>query len=520
MTAVPQSEPALVSRLPRLGDGLALAAGALLPFAYAPYGWWWLAVLAPAVLFAAWDGLTPRRALWRGWLFGLGLFGVGTSWVHISINQFGGVVLPLAVAATALFVMGVALFPALLGWLANRLTPEAGALRWLLALPGGWTLAEWVRGWFFTGFPWLNLGYSQLETPLAGFAPVAGVYGVSLAAAVSAGALVYAARSASLPKGLYTVAGLALLWGGGGLIGQVQWVQPAGAPVRVSLVQGNIAQDLKWLQENQQPTLELYRELTRMSRDSDLVVWPETAVPAFLHQVEGFLEELAEEARAYGTDLLVGVPVYELATDRYYNSVMSLGSATGFYHKRHLVPFGEYLPLKRALSGLLGFLEVPMSDFSAGAPVQAPLEVAGLRAGVLICYEAAFGEEVIAALPGADVLVNVSNDAWFGDSLAPHQHLQKARMRALETGRYLLRATNTGISAIIGPDGGLAGVSPQFEVHVLTGSVRPMQGATPYVSVGNAPVVLLAGLAVGLAALLGPRGLGLTRRREDAKKAV
>jgi apolipoprotein N-acyltransferase len=491
------------------GDGLALAVGASLPLAFAPYGWYWIAVLAPAILFLLWREVTPRRALWRGWLFGLGLFGAGTSWVHISINQFGGVGLPLAVLATALFVAAMALFPAVLGYLATRLFAGPRPLALLVVLPACWTLLEWVRGWFLTGFPWLNLGYSQIDTPLAGLAPVLGVYGVSLLVALSAGLLAAFIELGGVRRRIALLGGILGVWLCGWGLGQLQWVEPAGDPLRASLVQGNVAQDLKWLDIYQQPTLELYRELTRASWGSDLIVWPETAVPAFYHQTAGYLHELAEEGRAHGSELVVGVPVLDLVTGRYYNGLMSLGEEPGLYAKRHLVPFGEYLPLRTVLGHVLDFIEIPMSDFTPGDADQTTLRAAGLTIGASICYEAAFGEELIDALPQAELLINVSNDGWFGDSLAPHQHLQIARMRALETGRYLLRATNTGISAIIGPDGALLATSPQFEVHVLTGELRPMRGATPYVRLGNAPVVLVLLLGLGSLAVV-------TARRQKA----
>ena len=177
--------------------------------------------------------------------------------------------------------------------------------------------------------------------------------------------------------------------------------------------------------------------------------------------------------------------------------MMSLGKEQRFYHKRHLVPFGDFVPLENWLRGLIRFFDLPMSGFSAGPEEQSLLRVAGHRVGITICYEDAFGEEVIRALPEADFLINATNNAWYGDSLAPHQHLQISRMRALETGRYLVRATTNGISAIIGPHGELLMQSPQFATHVLTGRIQPMQGATPYVRFGNTPLLLLlAGMLV------------------------
>jgi apolipoprotein N-acyltransferase len=292
----------------------------------------------------------------------------------------------------------------------------------------------------------------------------------------------------------------AALWLAAGLLALVEWSEPAGRPITASLVQGNVPQNLKWRPEQRGLTIDLYTRLSREHwKTSDVVVWPETALPAYYHQAEEFLRGLANDANGNGADLVLGLPVMEgQEYGRYYNSVVRVGETPQFYHKNHLVPFGEYIPLKSALGGLLDILQVPMADFSRGGAAQPLLDVAGHKTGVSICYEDAFGEEVIRGLPEAELLINVSNDAWFGDSLAPHQHLQMARLRAQETARPMLRATNNGVSALIDHRGRLLAVSPQFEVFVLKGEVQPRRGATPYVLTGNAPVLLwvLTGLVV------------------------
>jgi apolipoprotein N-acyltransferase len=303
-------------------------------------------------------------------------------------------------------------------------------------------------------------------------------------------------------------AGLALLWVAGFLAGRVDWTTPAGAPLRASLLQGNVEQRLKWRPDELRPTLELYVTLTDEARDSRLVVWPETAVPALAHLVDDSLfKPLEEEARAAGRDLLIGVPIEE-SDERYYNAMLALGaSGRDAYYKRHLVPFGEFLPLKPLLGPLLDFLKIPMSDFSAGSRKEPPLlTLAGYPAGISICYEDAFGEEVREGLPAAAFLVNASNDAWFGDSLAPRQHLEIARMRAKETQRHLLRATNTGISAMIAPGGEIAARARLFERAVLTAESTPLTGSTPYVVPGNAAPVGLALMLVVAGSLAGRRG--------------
>jgi apolipoprotein N-acyltransferase len=297
-----------------------------------------------------------------------------------------------------------------------------------------------------------------------------------------------------------------LVWIGGGLLQLQHWTRPVGDPLAVSLVQANIPQSMKWEPAMRLPSLKKYAQLTRAHWESDLVIWPETAVPDFLHRVEeDFLQPLAEEAARHDTRLLVGVPMLDQETGRYYNGAWVAGRPGDVYYKRHLVPFGEFLPFEALLRPLLAFMEIPMSDFAAGRERRPIVHVGGTPVGVSICYEDAFGEEVMQALPEAAYLVNLSNDAWFGDSLAPHQHLQIARMRALETGRPLLRATNTGISALIGPRGEIIAATGAFEEVVLSGRIQPMAGATPFVRTGNGLAVGLMLAALGLALLLGRR---------------
>jgi apolipoprotein N-acyltransferase len=420
-------------------EALATAAGALTVLAFAPFGLSPLGLIGPALLFWLWLGRSPGRAFRIGWLYGIGLMGFGVSWVRISIAQFGGVDPWLAIAIAAGFALLMALYYGGVGWLGVRLARAHRTHALLLVFPGLWVLGEWLRGWVLTGFPWLALGYTQIEAPLGGLAPWLGVYGASLGVTLSAGLLAWMVTPACGRRYAATAA-LALLWVGGALAGRVDWTKPAGEPFRASLLQGNVEQRLKWRPDELRPTLELYVTLTDEARDSRLVVWPETAIPALAHLVEDILlEPLEAEARAEGRDLLIGAPVEEDG-ERYYNAMLALGaSGRDAYYKRHLVPFGEFMPLKPVLGPVLDFLQIPMSDFSAGSPKEPPLlTVAGHPAGISICYEDAFAEEVREALPQAAFLVNASNDAWFGDSLAPYQHLEIARMRAKETQRYLL----------------------------------------------------------------------------------
>ncbi|MDP1673509.1 MAG: apolipoprotein N-acyltransferase [Burkholderiales bacterium] len=488
---------------------IAAALGALTVAAYAPFHLFPLPLLSFALLFLLWQqAASARDAALLGFAFGLGWFGVGVSWVYISLNVFGAMPSSLAAAVTLLFCAYLALHPAAAGYLSRRFALPP-ALNWILFVPAVFTLFEWLRGWLWTGFPWLNPGYSQVpSSPLAGYAPVLGVHGVALLLFCTAGALCWAWITKPWQQWRSHwrwPAALLAIWLAGAGLKAVAWTEPTGSKVSVSLLQGNIAQDLKWRSDQLRDTLLRYLELVRSS-DSQLIILPETALPLFLRDVPPeYLEALAEHARQHRSDVLVGVPE-RLPNGDYYNSVVSFGSSPQqTYRKNHLVPFGEFIPLRPLLGELVSRLAIPLQDFARGAPDQQPLAVAGERVAINICYEDAFGEEIIRQLPQATLLVNVSNVAWFGRSIAPQQHLQIAQMRALETGRYMLRATNTGMTAVVNPQGRVEAVAPEFTRTVLTHTVAGMQGATPFVRWGNGAALGLCLIAIAAAFLLRKR---------------
>ena len=477
----------------------AVLAGALLPFSFAPFGLFPLGFLAPMALYLLWEEATPRRALRDGYWFGLAFFGIGVSWVFISIHDMGHVSLWLAGVITALFVAFLALFPALQGYVSARFSPGNRFISALLIFPSLWVAFEVLRGWVFTGFPWLYLGYSQMDAPLRGLAPIIGVMGVSFVTALTGGLLLVCWRAPDWLRRVGWLLALALLWGGAALLGRWSWTTPSGEPITVSLIQVAIPQEVRWQVEERQASIRRYVELTQQHWDARLIVWPENALTVFYHEASDFLDTLTKEAQSHGTELLIGLPYLDPATLQYYNALVAL-PAGKFYFKHHLVPFTEFLPFKGLLNPLVHFFQIPMSGFSHGAPHQAPLQLAGHRVGLSICYDAAFPQEIAEALPTAEFLINVSNDGWFGRSLAPYQNLQMAQMRALETGRWLLRGTNTGISAVIGPDGRILAQSPLFQDAVLTSHVQPMAGITPYVRWGDAPLwgVMIVSVLIGL----------------------
>ncbi|MCC5794352.1 MAG: apolipoprotein N-acyltransferase [Chromatiales bacterium] len=470
---------------------LALLSGAALPLAFAPFQLWWLAPVLVGVLFLLWLDVTPREAAGHGFAFGFGAFVAGTWWLYISIHVVGGAPPALAVFVMLLLMMLMAAYFALAGWLAGRLTGRPGLLACLLVMPGALVLTEWLRGWVFTGFPWLTLGYAQLDGPLSGVIPLGGVYAASLLTAGLAGALALLVAG-ELRQRIAAAALLAMLAGSALALGGRDYAEPAGPPLRVALVQGDVAQERKWLPEELARTMDLYRDLTLGVQGADIVVWPEAAIPALAHQVEDFLDEMATHAVENGYALLTGILIFDFLRREFSNSLISLGATPGVYDKRHLVPFGEYFPVPQFVRDYLRLLDLPYQDITPGPRRQPPLRAGDVLLAPGICYEAAFGGQLRDFLPEAELLVNVSNDGWFGDTIAPHQHLQKARTRALETGRYMLRATNTGVTAIIAPDGSVTGRIPQFEVAVLEGEVVPMQGETPFVRAGNLPAVTMA----------------------------
>ena len=482
-------------------------AGALAVTAFAPLGWFPMACLALVPLFYRWQQDKPGQALLHGLLFGLGFFGAGISWVFVSVHEYGHVPVVAAVPVTLALVLFLSLYPALLGYLLKRFLPQASWSALVLAFPAGWALSEWLRGWLFSGFPWLSIGNSQVDSPLAGYAPVLGVFGIGWLVALSAALLLALLQHRGRAITLVALVGI---WAGGLLLGQVGWTSPRGEAINVALVQGNIAQQDKWQADKLLDSLALYADRSFSLTDIDLIVWPETAIAAFYDQVsENFIPYLEEKLQESGATLLTGIPVLDHGSWEYYNAVMSLGGKRAFYYKRHLVPYGEYLPLRWLFGSTLDALAVPNADFSGGDDGQPLLLAAGYPVATSICFEVVFGEEMIQALPEAALLVNVSNDAWFGRSLAPFQHLEMARMRARETGRPMLRATNTGISALIDHQGRVTAQSRQFETAIVIGAVEPRQGATPYVRWGNVPIVALcAGLLLAA---------GLLRKRKSVR---
>lgn len=475
------------------GHWLAFLLGALFPLSLAPFHAWPVALLALALFVPLLGQLSPRQAALRFWLFGTGLWASGASWLYVSIHDYGNTSAPLAAVMVLFVAVVMALFFAAQGWLYRRF--ELDRVAWL-AFPALWVLFEWLRSWLFTGFPWLYAGYAFLDTPLAGLAPVGGVFSVSFLAVFTASVLGLALHGDAY-RGRLIILAVAFWLDSWGLT-QIRWTEPEGTPLKVAIVQPAIPQDAKWqLEWRDRTTARLARLSAKEWGKQDLILWPEAAVPMFLQEEAAvkFLLPLDERGAETHTALVTGIP-YAIPRGEqepiFHNSIIALGNGEGVYHKQRLVPFGEYVPFAELLRGLLPFFNLPMSSFTEGSPWQTPLRVGSVTLGPSICYEIAYPGLVRSQAAHSDVLVTISNDAWFGSSHGPHQHFQMVRMRALETGRAILRGTNNGISAVIGPRGEVQAQAPQFVQTVMHTTVQATRGLTPYVRFGEAPILALA----------------------------
>jgi len=464
----------------------AVAVGGLFPLGFAPFEYALVAPLSLAVLFLLWLTAGPLQAALLGFWFGIGAFGVGVSWVYVSLHDFGQMPVPLAILAVVFFVLIMSGYIAATGWLQSCCRQHGSALRLLLIMP--------ARGWRFSGFPWRYLGYGLIDTPLAALAPVGGVLTVG-AVGAAGGAAVMMLITGPLRDRVIAVCTLVVVGAGVLVLDRIEFVQSAGKPLRIAIVQQNVPLERKWSADNLEAIAQGYLSVSRQVGQVDLIVWPEAALPLYHDQIPpAYLSQL----RALPADILVGVLERTRNNERteYFNSALGLGVVDSMYRKQRLVPFGEFLPIRPLFSWVLNYLNIPMSDFTAWPTAQQPMRLAGQPVGVSICYENAFGYLIRKSLPASAVLVNLSEEGWFGNSLAPHQRLQMARMRAMESGRALIRASNNGLSALISAEGKLLTVAAQFQPDTVRGSLIPMAGITPYVRLGNLPIVLLSVLVI------------------------
>ncbi len=499
---------------------IAAVAGSLTAYlSFAPIGWWWVPYFGFAVLAALISRApTVKRGALTGFIFGLGYFFAGVAWVRVSMNEFGGMPLGLAWLSAFLFCAFLALYPMLAGAFTAWAKPKNP---WFFAFvfASAWTFAEYLRAHLFSGFEWLSVGVSQApDGLLGGYAPVFGTFGVTFLLLHLAALLVpiqgflkgprsarppfiapyrFSAAAIFLQPPIAVVALVAL---GGILLHKPNWSDATGKLLRISLLQGNVAQSMKWEPEKFAETLKLYERLITQAK-GELIILPETAFPAPLSRIPPeYIERLRGIANSKNANLIIGVPVEEKG--KFYNAAISLGvEDSQQYRKVHLVPFGEYMPLRGLLAWFYANLTIPMSDFSSGDALQPNIKVNGQSLGISICYEDAFARDVHRTLPDATLLVNISNDAWFGQSAAAEQHLQLSQMRAIEFARPMMRANNTGITAVIDEKGRVIERLAPFTEGILETTIQGRKGSTPYSAWGDLPILLicLAGLGIGAA---------------------
>lgn len=491
---------------------LATLAGAMGTLALAPFGYWPLAIVSIALLYGLLETLrkTPKLFFLLAFIYGLALFGSGASWVYVSIHEFGYLPVPLAALLTIIFCAGLAAANATV--LSLYLLSEKAnlALSWQSAVVFSAiaTLADSSRTWLFSGFPWLIQGYALTESPFGGLASILGVFGLSLMIYLTGTLGLCIARTARLNiqptsqtqqnsatqhqpaqtihsrQMVIPVLCLLLLWSTSFACSKINWTQAQSSPQSVSMIQANISQHNKWRPEWRKRTLDLYQQLTVGELSANhLILWPEAAIPLYLNHADHYLSDLAVKARTKNAAVLLGIPSRD-SNGAIYNSVTTLGMSEGIYHKSHLVPFGEYIPFQNFFGALMEVFDLPLSGMTAGKRDQNPIEIFNWKSQPLICYEIVFPNQTAQAARSSDVLITVSNDSWFGKSLGPLQHLQMAQMRAVENGRYVLRSTGSGVSAIINEKGKLVAQSKQFQEEVLRGNFELMAGETPWTTFG------------------------------------
>lgn len=484
---------------------LCFIAGFLLVFSYAPFSLWWLALLLPCIVLYKIHDTSPRLAAKYMLIFAFGWFSSGISWVHVSIDQFGG--LPLAVSLLLMFFLCLylAIFPTLAAYLTAKLTKGNRVNIWLL--PPIWLFCEYLRSIVLTGFPWLSLGYSQIDSPLNVFAPVIGEVGITailLLINISLVKLFIAYKNNKRlidPLFIKPFVVLFIITATTFTLSTVQWVMPNGKSTSVAIVQGNIAQSIKWQPEQEWPTMLKYLDLTRANYDAELIIWPESAIPTLEPAAQDFLTMVNSSALLNESAVITGLLNYNFETKKYYNGMVVLGKKNsddkkGYYYnhsnryyKYHLLPIGEFVPFEELLRPIAPLFNLAMSSFSPGNYVQPNLIANGLSILPLNCFEVAFPHQLSANLTEkTDLILTVSNDAWFGESHGPHQHFEIARMRALEFGRPLIRSTNNGVTGTINHLGVTTAILPQFEEAVLKTNVALVTGSTPY---SRAPQLVL-----------------------------
>lgn len=482
---------------------IALISGASGVLAFSPFDLWGLAYLSLLGLLYVAKIPQKQTALGATFCWALSFFSIGVSWLHVSIHQFGGAPLIVSYLLVILLAAYLSLYPLLFTYLVRRFQVDS-----LIMFPVIWTFTEYLRGWVFTGFPWLQFGYTQIDSPFAGIAPIFGVEGLTffvmwLSAVIFNTVFVLWQKSEKNKLLAVNITMLAIVGGLSAYSSGKQYTKEVtDKALTITLAQGNIEQNLKWDPEYLIRTLEIYQRLIiQHLGSSDIIILPESALPALENHLQPFFQTLQQAANAKGTEIITGTVYQDEKIGKLLNSIVVLGGSQHTYHadtaprynKHHLVPFGEYVPLENLLRPLGTVFNLPMSAFQSGHKIQPPLFAKQRAFTSAICYEIILGAQLQQNLhPNTDFILTISNDAWFGDSIGPWQHLQMARMRALELGKPLVRSTNTGISVFIDAQGKIIAQAPQFSETTLTHSIAPTEGTTPYGLFGHIPLYILA----------------------------
>jgi apolipoprotein N-acyltransferase len=506
-----------------------LSSGVLQTLSLAPFGYWLFGPISIVIILLVTRALNAPssnfKGFFYGWIFGLGLFGSGASWVYVSIHTYGNAPPFLAGSLTLLFVAGLAIWPALSFFVYGRLKTSSKTGNALL-FTSCWVIGDLFRTYFISGFPWIFLGYAHLDTPLSGWAPIIGVYGLT-AITVASGVALYLIVSLLMKALPFAIKGkthrhknkfrshyhpkktafkvsfiilVCLFWLSGPSLKIIEWTTAIDKELKVAVIQTNIPQEEKWKTSQRYKTLELLEEMTAEAWGNDIILWPETAIPLLYDQALPFIERVSEEAKTHNSNIISGLPFRQIDTENnniiLHNSIVSFGQGEGLYHKQKLVPFGEYVPFQDILRGLIDFFDLPMSDFRTGSADQLPLSSFEYHVAPFICYEVVYPDFVRQNIKDSEFMLTISNDSWFGASIGPLQHLEMAQMRAAENRRYMIRGTNNGISAVIDEHGQITDQTEQFVKATLYSKIKLFQGETPFMNYGTWPVGLLSALSI------------------------
>ena len=469
-----------------------LISGALYPLGMAPFNFWPAVLISLTVLFASLKTThSAKQNFTKSLVFGFGIFISGASWIYVSIHEYGFLAAPIAAFATVLFCLFMSILFASTFLLFSFMPNKQAS--YLFGLPSIFILSECFRSWAFTGFPWLYAGYSHTETWLNGWAPVGGVMLVSylLALISSFSAQIWRERQNKSLKVNFLLLVL-LISLGGFFLQQVKWSSSNGEMIDVVIIQPNINQNDKWSSDKRTQILKQLKDQTTPYLGKDLIIWPEAALPNIPQNLSSFLAEMATALELSQTALLTGAITYDSNTGEYFNSVISIEDMTSKYDKFHLVPFGEYVPLENFLRGLIKFFDLPMSSISSRKDKRLFFNVSKNKISPNICYEVVYANSVARNSRGSNIILTVSNDAWFGKSIGPKQHMQMARMRAIENSKPLLRATNNGISGLVSHKGVLTNMAPQFTRSELVVSVAGQVGETPFSRLQSTPIFIIS----------------------------